>query len=209
VRDDKLMNSAEVTEFLSGPVVIEEKIDGANLGISFDSVGNVRFQNRGSWLEGKLTGQWERLRAWGSKHEANLRDALPGGHVLFGEWCYARHSVHYRSLPDWFVAFDVYDTIEARFWSVSRRNKLVTSAGLSSVPIIATGTFSSEAVRSLLQTKSTYSDVALEGVYLRREDPDWLLTRAKVVRPDFTQSISEHWSKKSLVQNEIAGTPTT
>jgi len=46
-----------------------------------------------------------------------------------------------------------------------------------------------------------------EGSYLRREESDWLLHRAKIVRPDFTQAISEHWSRKSLVLNAICRTP--
>ena len=49
-RDDKVLNPAEVTEFLSGEVIVEEKVDGANLGLSLGPDGRVRAQSRGNYL---------------------------------------------------------------------------------------------------------------------------------------------------------------
>ena len=50
-RDDKVLSPAEVDDFLKYPkVVIEEKLDGANMGISISSEGEVRVQNRGQYL---------------------------------------------------------------------------------------------------------------------------------------------------------------
>ena len=42
VRDDKVMSKFERDEFLTHELVVEEKVDGANLGISFDESGNIR-----------------------------------------------------------------------------------------------------------------------------------------------------------------------
>jgi hypothetical protein len=36
----------------------------------------------------------------------------PGRHILFGEWCRAQHSVFYSRLPDYFLAFDIWDRYE-------------------------------------------------------------------------------------------------
>ena len=49
-RDDKLLSPAEATELLAGEVVLEEKLDGANLGFSVSPEGQVRAQNRGQYL---------------------------------------------------------------------------------------------------------------------------------------------------------------
>ena len=35
--------------------------------------------------------------------------------VLYGEWLYARHTVVYDKLPDWFLAFDVFDSRKGKF----------------------------------------------------------------------------------------------
>lgn len=48
VRDDKVFTDRERANFLEHEVTLEEKIDGANLGISFDEEGNVVLQNRGN-----------------------------------------------------------------------------------------------------------------------------------------------------------------
>lgn len=65
VRNDKVMSERERNDFLNHELVIEEKVDGANLGISFDSLGNVRLQNRGSYLHAPYSGQWKKLGSLG------------------------------------------------------------------------------------------------------------------------------------------------
>jgi hypothetical protein len=64
IRDDKVMPEAERNRFLGSEMVVEEKIDGANLGISFDDKGNIRIQNRGSYLVLPASGQWRKLSDW-------------------------------------------------------------------------------------------------------------------------------------------------
>jgi len=206
VRGDKVLAPEEAKQFLASSIVVEEKIDGANLGISFGSSGQLRFQNRGQWLEGKLTGQWERLRGWAAEHEAALREHLPPEHILFGEWCYARHSMAYDSLPDWFVAFDVYDARAQQFWSTSRRDALLPTAEIAAASQLQRGRFSLADLRELLNGTSAFGKSQREGLYLRREDEAWLLSRAKLVHPDFTQAIGEHWSRRVIVPNCIRWT---
>jgi hypothetical protein len=203
VRDDKVLTRSEAEVFLSRPVVVEEKADGANLGISFGPTERLRLQNRGHWLEDKLTGQWERLRGWVAEHEARLREVLPEKHILFGEWCYATHSIHYERLPDWFLVFDVYDPSACRFWSTNRRDALAATARLSLVPELASGMLKQPELHALLNVRSELSGGFREGLYLRREDDNWVLDRAKLVRPEFTQAISEHWSRQGLVANKL------
>jgi ATP-dependent RNA circularization protein (DNA/RNA ligase family) len=203
VRGDKVMDATEAGAFLSGPVVIEEKIDGANLGISLADDGRIRFQNRGNWLEGKLTGQWEPLRGWTARRERLLREHLPPGQVLFGEWCHACHSLGYDRLPDWFVAFDVLDIEAGRFWSVDRRDALLARLGMASVPRIAEGRLALRDVLSIAEGPSAFGQTSREGLYLRREDGPWLASRAKIVGAGFAQSIGEHWSNLPLVGNRV------
>ena len=38
-----------------------------------------------------------------------LFEILSEKFILFGEWCYAQHSIFYDRLPDWFLGFDIYD----------------------------------------------------------------------------------------------------
>ncbi len=60
-RDDKVLNNAEVEAILAQPLRIEEKLDGANLGISMRASGELRAQNRGQYLLEPYAGQFSRL----------------------------------------------------------------------------------------------------------------------------------------------------
>jgi 5-methylcytosine-specific restriction endonuclease McrA len=50
-REDKVFSPAERSAFLEKPVVIEEKVDGANIGISVSPSGEIRVQNRGQYIQ--------------------------------------------------------------------------------------------------------------------------------------------------------------
>lgn len=187
----------------SGDLVIEEKVDGANLGLSFNSNGHLRAQNRGNFLEGRLSGQWEGLRGWLAEHEVSLKKQLPTEAVLYGEWCYARHSTAYTRLPDWFLGFDVLDAKNDLFWSTRRRDALLAATGLHAIHSVARGRFTQQELKAMLAEPSAYCDAPLEGLYLRLEDDRWLLQRAKLVRPEFVQVIGEHWSRGSMHTNTV------
>lgn len=203
-RDDKVLSPNEVTELLAGDVVVEEKLDGANLGLSLATDGQLRTQNRGQYLAELHAGQFARLPAWLVQHEADLRGVLTPNLILFGEWCAARHSLGYVALPDWFLLFDVYDRTVGQFWSSTRRNELAICAGLITVPSVLHGKTTVTELRQLVTTKqSHYRTGPLEGVVIRRESADWCEARAKLVRPDFTQAIDTHWRKRVLEWNRI------
>jgi ATP-dependent RNA circularization protein (DNA/RNA ligase family) len=204
-RDDKVLSPAEANTLLAGQVVVEEKLDGANLGISFGPDGTLRLQNRGQYLELPWTGQFARLPSWLPTHESALAEALGDHLILFGEWCTARHSMDYSKLPDWFLVFDVYDRKESRFWSTVRRNELAKRLDLSAVPQIFAGQTDLEKLKHLaLHEQSRFRLGHLEGVVIRRESSEWLETRAKLVHPGFIQSINEHWSRRGMVWNRLA-----
>ncbi len=203
-RSDKILSANEASSFLASNLVVEEKIDGANLGLSTDEDGKLLAQNRGSWLEERSCHpQFLNLWPWLSSRMDTLIDALWPDLIVFGEWCSTVHSVEYDSLPDWFLGFDVFDKGEGMFWSTQRRDALLEKLGLCPVPNLGRGRFSLEAVKNLLTT-SHVGTSPMEGVYLRIESEDWLEHRAKIVRPSFTQSIDAHWSSKPLRRNRLS-----
>ena len=203
-RDDKVLSPHEVTELLAAEVVVEEKLDGANIGFSLAPDGSLRAQNRGQYLAEPHAGQFARLPAWLAQHGDGLRSVLTPKLIVFGEWCAARHSLDYAALPDWFLLFDVYDRTAGQFWSTTRRNELASSAGLVTVPQVLQGKATVPTLKKLVSdTASRYRAGALEGVVIRRESADWCEARAKLVRPDFTQTIDTHWRTRALEWNRV------
>lgn len=204
-RDDKVLAPHDARELLSHDVVVEEKVDGANLGFSVDEHGVLRAQNRGTYLSlESALGQWKPLKRWVQARTHALAEALFPDLMLFGEWCYAVHSVRYTRLPDWFLAFDVYDRVSGESWSVARRDALASTLGLAVVPRLGAGRFDLQQLEALLGN-SRLADGPAEGVYVRRDAGEHLATRAKLVRGEFVQAIDEHWSKKALVPNALEG----
>jgi hypothetical protein len=200
-RNDKVLAPHEVDDLLAGEVVVEEKVDGANLGFSVDESGVVRAQNRGSYVD-TPHGQWRPLRQWLATRQHALADALGPNLILFGEWCYAVHSVRYTRLPDWFLAFDVYERSTGAFWSVARRDALAQTLDIRTVPRLGCGRYGVDGLQQLLG-HSQLTDGPAEGLYVRREVNDHLEMRAKLVRSEFVQTIDEHWSKRQLETNQL------
>jgi hypothetical protein len=209
VRDDKVFTPQEAKAFLDQPVAIEEKIDGANIGFSLSPEGSLRLQQRGDYLQTPHKGQFSGLKTWLALHAPDLKGFLQEpehkGLILFGEWCAARHSVAYTHLPDPFLLFDVADQEHQRFWSRQRRDAAARQLGLATVPLLQDNSrHTINGLRSEIDHfHSRFHPGPLEGVILRQDDPQWCKGRAKLVRPDFTQAIEDHWSSRPIEWNGI------
>lgn len=203
-RDDKVLDEAEIASLLAQPLRVEEKLDGANLGISLRDNGELRAQNRGQYLLEPFAGQFSRLNSWLAQHRYALADHLSSDVIVFGEWCAARHSLDYDNLPDWFVVFDVYDRSAQKFWSCARRNALAETLGLAVVPTLYEGTATVDELKNLLSSASSqYREGTPEGIVMRQDSAQWCEARAKLVRADFAQSIEEHWRSRAIEWNDV------
>lgn len=200
-------------------VVIEEKLDGANAGVSFSESAELLLQSRGHYLQGGFgERQFNLMKVWAAAHESRLLMLLEDRYILFGEWLYAKHSVWYDRVPHYFNEFDVYDRATDQFLSTPRRHDLLKGSPVLSVPVLYTGAMPTNAAllwklvaRSLAKSASwrTAFEVAVareglplaltwqqtdkadqaEGLYLKVEDDEKVLGRYKLVRPSFTQTI--------------------
>jgi hypothetical protein len=141
--------------------------------------------------------------AWLALHGDAVAEALlehaDDGLMLFGEWCAARHSLAYTRLPDWFLLFDAFDSGTCRFWSSTRRESLARRQGLDTTPQLARGRFSLAPLKTLLATQgSRFRDGPLEGIVIRHESADWCEQRAKLLRSNFTQTITDPWRSRRI-----------
>ena len=210
-----------------GHAVIEEKLDGANVGISFGAGGQLLLQSRGHYLAGGgRERQFALFRQWAQAHEGRLLERLEDRYVMYGEWLYAKHSVSYDRLPHYFCEFDVYDRRAGVFLSTPRRHALLAGSPVLSVPVLRSGALaqSVKGLRELVRPSLAKSvgwresfeqgvarqglDLALawrqtdksalsEGLYVKVESADEVLGRYKWVRPDFVQTILDSGSHHS------------
>ena len=204
-REDKVMTPQEQQKLLAQEVIVEEKVDGANLGLSLDDHGELQAQNRGQYLEIPYRSQFKRLQAWTNQHRDALLTQLQPNIIVFGEWCAARHSLEYRQLPDWYLVFDIYDRTKIEFWSASRRNKWTAETGLTTVrQILKHKTTLDDLKAIVLDQPSQYRAGKLEGIVVRSDDQRINLSRGKIVHPSFTQAIDTHWRSRTIEWNQVA-----
>jgi len=201
-------------------LVVEEKVDGSNAGISFGADGGLLLQSRGHYLRGgPRERQFDLLKAWARCHETALRDLLGTRYVMYGEWAFAKHTIFYDALPHYFLEFDMFDREAGEFLSTARRHGHLEGSPVRSVSVLKDGRFRAEAHlhglvgRSLHKSadwqgalaaaagaagqdmervrKETDPSDEMEGLYIKLEDETRVLGRAKFVRHGFLTSVVE------------------
>lgn len=140
--------------------IAEEKLDGANAGLSFDGAGELRLQSRGHFLDVDGRPHRERhfndFKTWARMHEASLLERLEDRYTVFGEWMGAVHTQFYDWLPSLFLEFDVLDRSTERFLSTRDRDRLLVGLPLPPVPILHEGKFPLYKTRQVLIGPSLY-----------------------------------------------------
>lgn len=198
-------------------LIITEKVDGANLGISLNEKGQIVIQNRAHWVNSKTHFQFKKLDLWIDEHHEGLHrilavdETFPQRFVLFGEWLVCTHSINYSRLPDQFLAFDMYDRTTDTFASREILEGRLRDNGIDIVPIMEIRRSTPETqiqiptddeLRAMVQRPSRFYDGRVEGIYLKLEKGGRVIDRGKVVRGDFIAG-NEHWTKGNLTLNGI------
>lgn len=210
-KDDKVASVREFEELLASGmnITIEEKVDGANCGITILD-GEPVIRNRNHILSKNYTGtrtpakmQFAAIWTWYYNNQdkfIKLQEILGFTACVYGEWLYARHSINYDRLPSWFVAFDVYDYNERKYISPLRYRPALLEAGFEVVPPMEFSQITEKSLKSMRDGKTAFSENEdKEGIYLKACDGEFIIERLKMVRPGFIQG--EHWNKKELVKN--------
>ena len=215
-------------------IVVEEKIDGANSGISFSSDGKLLLQSRGHYLQGGYRERhYNLLKTWATIHTSELYSVLGDRYIMYGEWMYAKHKIYYDTLPSYFIEFDIYDKYYDVFLDTASRRNLIKNLDIHSVPLLKIGAFNSlEELTSLIQNSLYKSDKCnenlqetisilglngeeilsqtdtsplMEGLYIKIEEDGKVVDRMKFVRYSFTQPESvTNWLDKPIIPNKLA-----
>jgi len=215
--DDKHLGPRKSAAFIADPsLIVEEKLDGTNVGIHFTSGGRMVLQCRGHEITEGMHPQYDLFKQWTAVKRPLLETLLADRFILYGEWLYARHSVQYRALPHYFFEFDMWDKDAGQFLDLAARLRMLEGTGLQTVPVLHRGPATAEELRALIGPSAFDSafdnpvtglpDPSMEGLYLRTEANGVVAGRAKLVRPEFVEKIkqSEHWQHQAMVPNELA-----
>lgn len=200
-------------------IVVEEKLDGANVGVSFSDGAELLLQSRGHYLAGGgREKQFNLFKAWAVAHEAALLERLQDRYILYGEFMHKKHSVFYDCLPHLMNEFDIFDRSRAVFLSTEARRQLLGTAPVLAVPVLYAGVAPPRLADLLQLVRHSYAKTAnwrsrfeevvlregfdlgkawamadksdrMEGLYIKVEEDGQVLERYKWVRSDFVQAI--------------------
>ncbi|VTU42779.1 MULTISPECIES: RNA ligase family protein [unclassified Variovorax] len=200
-------------------IVLEEKLDGGNCGVSFSAAGELLLQSRGHYLTGGgRERQFNLFKQWAVAHEGWMLERLEDRYVMYGEWMHKKHAMWYDALPHYFCEFDVLDKVTGKFLSTAARRRLLADGPVLSVPVLYDGiappklsdlwvlvkpslgrtsqwrrAFEAIVKREGLDVEKAWKQCdgsdRAEGLYGKVEEGDETVDRFKLVRPDFVQAI--------------------
>lgn len=198
VKGKHYLSDEELKLLLAGEVSITEKIDGANVGIIRTKDG-FRLQKRGSLVGENEHEQFNFFKAWAQLNYDKLIK-LPRNSVLFGELMYAKHTIFYNRLPDYFLAFALYDYKDDEYYSRDQMVEICNNAGLCYAPEIARGHFKKVELFKLIPNVSHFGDEKAEGIIVEKLKDG---SRGKLVREEFVKHMEEndHWIHNAVIKN--------
>ena len=212
-------------------LVIEEKLDGSMVSVSFENrqvVSRCQMPARGESAS--------MFNAWVAEKFTALEEVLGSRYIMFGEWLYAKHTVFYDKLPSYFMEYDIYDRLERGWLSTDRRHALLLGTGIEHVPILAKAQKTDDLnlndliKPSLFRSEENFdeldraceqsgylTDIALcqtmmdkpfmgEGLFLKAETKDFTVGWYKFIREEFLASLlssGSHWRDRQVIPNQI------
>ena len=190
-RDDRILQPKEAKALLTKPVLVEEKLDGANVVVWVEE-GRVECALRsgvGAQDRGRQLGP---LRAWLAERADRLRELLDG-RALYAEWLLVSHAILYDALPAYLVGLDVWSPASGLV-APDTREELLSRAGLVAPPELHRGTIDGiNHLERLLGTSRAGSE-AMEGVVVRALDGREPRI-AKLLRADFSPAADAAWRR--------------
>ena len=218
---DEDLEQVPLRELVGKHLVIEEKQDGANSGISFDAGGKLHLQSRGHFLQGgPREAQFTLLKQWAATWAELFQIALEDRYVAYGEWLYKKHTVYYDALDHYWMEFDIFDRQRQAFLDTRGRATLLNGLPYAKVLVLWEGVWTremrfedfvgasrfktpnwaanlrheAEQLRfdwDLVWRHTDHSDL-MEGLYIKWEEDGIVRGRYKFVRQDFVSLIASN-----------------
>ncbi len=188
--DDKIISDDHIFDGMD--IVITTKMDGENTTVYPNGTFHARsmdskHRDYHSWLLAKIP---------------RFSYKIPEGYRLCGEYLYARHSIGYDDLPDYFMVFSIWnEDNDCLSWSETKEwcNKI----GVITVPELYVGPFDVDLVKKI--AKETVAK-GQEGIVVRNVNgfnaSDFNKNIAKFVRANHVQT-DEHWTQQKIVPNGL------
>jgi hypothetical protein len=189
--DDKVIENDDC--FQGEEVVVTEKMDGENTTVARDYTHSRSLDSSNHWSR-------TRVKAL----QASIGYMIPEGMRICGENLFAHHSIEYYSLPDYFLAFSVWNSDLCLDWDSTLN--VLAELGLQSVPVLYRGPYTPELIKPLY-TGISKCGGEQEGYVVRCtrsfKHSEFKQNVAKFVRANHVTA-SDHWMHQAAKTNHLA-----
>lgn len=190
-----------VRALVNVPVVVTIKMDGSNVVLTRDMMA----------ARNGTTAKHTSFSLLKARHY-ELAQGIPEGIQVFGEWLYAKHSIHYSgkiALKNLLQVFAGYDQKRKCWLPWGGVKEIAQLMGVPTPPVLGEFCFSSEGKLSglLMAMAAKVIDQGHEGIVVRSVYPfhfgQFARYTGKYVRPDHVQT-DTHWSRQKVVPNQVS-----
>ncbi len=151
---------------------------------------------------------FDMLKRWHSM----IKHKIPNNYKLFGEWLYAKHSIHYKDkikLKGFFQLFAVFDVKRSMWCHWDNVKSIAEMVGCRTVPVLGYLDDTLKPYQIEQQIKKIANEQIKkghEGVVVRNHMEfhysQFSENVMKYVRPNHVQT-SRHWQSEKIVRNEV------
>ena len=193
--DDRMHDNVDF--FIGKEVVVSTKMDGECTSAYSDYIHARSIDSKN-----------HESRTWVKALHGRIAHEIPDKWRICGENMYAKHSIYYHNLEDYFLVYSIWDENNiALSW-----DDTVTYAemlGLKTVPVFFRGIWNPETVTEITEAYENYCKASLdpvEGYVIRVAGTvpykDYRRSYAKWVRGAHVRT-SSHWMTEKVIPNEL------
>lgn len=192
----------KIENLVGVPLIITKKMDGSNVKLTSEFVAarnSISADHK----------SFDMLKAF----HAQIKNLIPKNIELFGEWLYAKHSIHYKdenAVSNYLMLFGVYNIDRRIFLSWEDVEYWARLINIPTVPVIYKDvTYDNKFVIEKC--------ITLLGEYPIKQGHEGIVVRSsfgfhysqlsnlvmKYVRPNHVQT-DKHWRSKPIIKNELS-----
>lgn len=201
----------EVESKIQFPITgwVQEKIDGANMGISWTSGPVLRNRNhilKKGYIDKDTPAKLQFRPAWNWVHEHGdeirwISKEIMSPVTIYGEWLFAKHSIEYNRLPDLFIAYDIYSVEDRKFLSPNVVDGLLSKTRIKYIKSYKATFNNIDEVVEYSERNSDYRNGIREGIVIKTSNDRFLEDSFKVVNKYFVRR--ENFNEVDIIKNRI------
>lgn len=196
-------------DFTNKEIVITEKLDGENTGMTNKSCHARSLDSRD-----------HDSRHWVKQLHSFIKNDIPDKWKIFGENMFAYHSILYIDLPSYFLSYSIYNEKNICL-SWDETVEFCELIGLTTVPVIYRGVYNPNIFSTIWTGKGSFPTYessldepkniidfqpsSAEGYVVRTADSfeyeNFSKNVAKFVRKNHVKPNTGHWASKQVFQN--------